>query len=144
MEPLSWAASVWRLLRLRFFALGAATQRQLAAHVGLRLVQPFVDESFAAELSAVGGTLGFAGRTAAMRYLFADVLPDAVLRRQTKATFNGALVTDRSCEWARSWAGGGVDSELVDVEMLRRAWTAEPVSAMSLMLLQQAWLADGS
>ena len=73
--------------------------------------------------------------------LFGDVLPDEINSRRTKAVFSQPYWTHYSQQFGRSWTGGGVDSELVDVGALQRLWAGpEPPPAPTLILLKQAWL----
>ena len=68
---------------------------------------------------------GGGDRTAVLRRLVPDLLPDAVLSRTSKAAFNDAYLAGHTREFARTWDGTGVDESLVDAEALRRAWLAE-------------------
>jgi hypothetical protein len=79
-------------------------------------------------------------RAAAMRQLFADVVPSDVLKRTSKARFNATLVGEASRAFAVGWCGGGVDTSLVDEERLRQEWLGPLPHASSLALLQAAWI----
>ena len=70
-----------------------------------------------------------------------DLLPDDVLTRPTKATFNGAFWSVHARAFAERWNGDGVDTGLVDPEQVRRAWVAEQPPPNAFALVQQAWLA---
>jgi asparagine synthase (glutamine-hydrolysing) len=103
-------------------------------------VAPFAHPEFVAALAAEAGFWGWSGRTQAMRRLFGDVLPDAVLARTSKAYFNGAVFTERTRAFAAQWDGSGVDTDLVDPESLREIWLSELPDGRTMALLQQAWL----
>jgi hypothetical protein len=76
-----------------------------------------------------------------MQALFSDVLPQAVLCRTTKASFNHAHAGAATREFARTWDGRGVDEELVDVERLRSVWLSDQPTMAAGVLLHSAWLA---
>ena len=79
-------------------------------------------------------------RTAAMRSLFGDLLPDAILARRSKAYFNRAFMGEETRAFAQRWDGSGLDHDLVDPELLRAEWLSDFPSAISTPLLQAAWL----
>jgi Asparagine synthase len=138
-EPLRWDRSLMWLTRRRNAEAGKRNYQLVAAEHDLDLVEPLLEPQF---LSALGRVrhFGFAGRTEAMRVLFGDLLPPAVIERSGKATFNRAFMGEATREFARSWDGSGLDESMVDTDRLRQAWLAETPSALSSMLLQAAWL----
>ena len=95
---------------------------------------------FLAALAEAGGWSGFAGRTAIMRHLFADILPEDVLSRASKARMNGPFWNEPSRAFIADWAGEG-DTELIDVSALRAEWSKSEPHACTSSLLQAAWLA---
>jgi Asparagine synthase len=103
---------------------------------------PLLDPAFLVALARAGGVWGFRGRTDAMRRLFGDLLPEAVLARTTKATFNGSQFGEAEREFARTWDGAGVDHDLVDVDALRREWLGASPLFTSGVPLHAAWLAS--
>ena len=72
-----------------------------------RPVNPFLSQRFIEALAAEGRLLGLGDRTAIMRCLFADLLPEAVLSRTTKASFNQTRWGEFEREYARGWSGEG-------------------------------------
>jgi asparagine synthase (glutamine-hydrolysing) len=78
-----------------------------------------------------------------MRLLFDDLLPDDVLARKTKSTFDQAFWSGWSQAFAADWTGAGADPDLVDVEALRLEWASPDPDPRSFTLLQAAWLAAG-
>jgi asparagine synthase (glutamine-hydrolysing) len=108
------------------------------------VVHPLLDPHVMAELHRVGGPTGFPGRTAAMRALFGELLPDGVLERGTKAAFTGAVFGPEVRAFAERWDGTGINLELVDPERLRSAWLSDWPNSRSLLLLHQAYLAGQS
>lgn len=141
-EPLDWRRSLnWHL---------AATSTQMLAHnssvlaslYDVTVLDPFLHPSFVASWAREGGFFGVADRTEALRALVPDLLPDAVLSRQSKATFNTGYFTGTSRQFASEWSGRGVDLGMVDPERLVEEWRHPRPSAQSFALLQTAWLAD--
>jgi asparagine synthase (glutamine-hydrolysing) len=141
-EPLSFASSVRMVPRRRSFALLAHNQRLLAEDADVVFVSPLLDQDVVEMLAREGGWLGRGDRTAALRALASDLLPDAVLSRTTKAEFGGAFWAGHARGFAERWTGDGVDGSLVDPDALKRLWCSDDHHALTSALLQQAWLAD--
>jgi asparagine synthase (glutamine-hydrolysing) len=137
---LSYAASVRSVLVSRAEVLAIDNRRIIADSHRVRQSSPLLCPPFVAALATDGGFLGRRDRTAVLGALAADLLPDAVLSRTTKATFNSCYIASYSRRFAVSWSGDGVDTELVDTEQLRRAWLAERPIPATATLLQAAWL----
>ncbi len=77
-----------------------------------------------------------------MHTLFADLLPDDILVRRTKATFSSPYWRKRTRAFASSWDGTGVDPTLVDVDVLRRYWARDrSPPAPTFVVLKAVWLA---
>jgi asparagine synthetase B (glutamine-hydrolysing) len=140
-EPLDYRRGTWRVLDRRALEVGLRTLRILAARHDVTPVHPFLDRRFVAACVASATRLGPVSRTAAMRSLFAGLLPDDVLARSSKAVFNGAAMHRHARAFAESWDGSGVDHDLVDPERLRAEWLSEVPHAGSLALLQRAYVA---
>lgn len=121
----------------------ARNVQALADDRGVRWHHPLQDPRFVRALAHDGGAWGFRGRTDTMRFLFADLLPDAVLSRRSKASFNGSRFGDDERDFAAGWDGTGVDDGLVDVRLLRDLWLGERPPGVTGLLLHQAWLARG-
>ncbi len=139
--PLSWPAGVRRQVQSRGAVLGLQNYRALGTASNVTVSQPFLDPAFVSAFAAGGTFLGPTGRTRSMRSLFEDVLPDAVLTRTSKATFNTAAFGPGARDFVASWCGEGVDPALVNAEALAREWEASAPHAGTFLLLQQAWLA---
>ncbi|MPZ64379.1 MAG: hypothetical protein GEU83_02235 [Pseudonocardiaceae bacterium] len=131
----------WQFVARRGTRRGYETFRTLGSEIGVEYGHPFQDAGFVGAVAAAAGFWGWTGRTTTMRYLFDDVLPRAVLERRTKATFNTAVFREHTRDFARQWNGDGVDTELVDPDVLRENWLSDFPHAPSTVLLQQAWLA---
>ncbi len=116
--------------------------RLLADEVEAVVLDPLSDPSFVASLARAGGRTGLGSRTAIMRALFGDLLPDVLISRGDKARFPFAYFRAPSREFARSWSGKGLDPELVDAERLRATWLELLPNGYSASVLQKAWLAS--
>ncbi|QBX54622.1 asparagine synthase [Nocardioides seonyuensis] len=141
-EPLSTSESLRWLLTRRAAAMASHNYTTIAAEHGLALHEPLLDPGFVHALAAAAGRWGFASRTDAMRAIFGDLLPDAILARRGKAYFNRAFMGEETRAFAESWDGSGLDPELVDPAVLRAEWLSPFPSAISTPLLQAAWLAS--
>ncbi|GAB3583489.1 hypothetical protein GCM10027445_58330 [Amycolatopsis endophytica] len=132
----------WQFTTRRCALVAYRTMRALGSELDCRYVQTFAEPDFVAAMARAAGFWGWSGRTATMRDVFGDLLPREILERGTKATFTGAVFTERTRAFARTWTGRGVDPELVDPEALRDNWLSPEPHAPSMTLLQQAWLAS--
>jgi Asparagine synthase len=140
-EPLRWRTRFGWLLGARAFDVGLASLDLLAADAGTRLAHPLVDARFLGALAALPAERRFGGRREAMSLLVGDLLPDELLGRATKASFDAAFFADHSRALVGRWAGEGADPELVDAESLRAEWAGPSPDPRSFTLLQAAWLA---
>jgi asparagine synthase (glutamine-hydrolysing) len=136
--------NTWQFATRRCARIGYESVRVLGAEMNVAYVQAFAEPALVAAVATAGGALGWTGRTATMRALFGDLLPREVLERRTKALFANAVFTRHTREFARTWNGSGVDTDLVDPEALRDNWLSPTPHAPSMTLLQQAWLARRS
>jgi asparagine synthetase B (glutamine-hydrolysing) len=140
--PLPWSGAIGWWWRSRARAVLAGTFDALAAGAGTNIVQPFLERSVIASAAGNFGAAGPSSRSAAMRELFGDVLPEAVLVRRSKAFFDDAFFSTHSRSFARSWAGAGVDPALVDAERLAATWQDARPDPRTLLLLQVVWMAS--
>lgn len=138
--PRRWNRWIDQLSRRRSWRVAAESMEALAADFDTRLVQPLADRSVLASLARAGGTRGIGDRTAIMRILFADVLPDPVLARPDKAVFGAAFLGRWTRDFAWAWRGEGVDHEVVDPDVLRAVWLGKRFDFRAALLLQAAWL----
>jgi len=141
-EQWSWRQAIREHLEWPALVIALANRDWMGASYGARWLHPLLDRGFVDSVARAGGPLGYPGRSEAMRATFGDLLPDAVLSRTTKASFNTAFHGQATREFAQGWEGAGVDPELVDVEVLRSMWLADRVHAGTDALLQAAWLAS--
>lgn len=139
-EPLRWARRFAWINGLHYMEVGRRSLALLAAEADVQAMHPLAEPEFLAALAAVPRSARFEDRSAAMSALFADVLPEELLSRATKAQFDGAFWAGHSRELVARWNGEGVDEELVDVERLREVWSSPEPDARSFTLLQSVWL----
>lgn len=139
-EPLSWRRSVRLLGARRAWTHGAATMQLLADDYAVTLHHPLLDPVFLDAHAASGSVVGPLTRSEAMRRLFADLLPDDVVRRRSKATFNTTLFGRHSRAFAADWSGAGVDPDLIDADGLAAAWAGHVPDGRTYALLQHIWL----
>jgi asparagine synthetase B (glutamine-hydrolysing) len=140
-ESLDWRTAVCQHPVVRGVRLGYETLDILAADAGVARSNPLLSAEFLHTLCRAGGPLGFTDRTAALRSMFCDILPDAVLARSTKCRFNRAVFGEGSRAFVAGWTGEGVDGALVSADALKDVWMSEEPHAMSFPLLQSCWLA---
>lgn len=140
-QPLAFSASVRMVPRRRTQLMAGRNVRILAAGRDVVAASPLIDPRFVTAIAAHGGVLGRGDRTSVLRSLAADLLPDDVLARTTKATFTVAYLGEPARTFARTWDGAGVDTRLVDPERLRKMWLSDRPPAPTSALLQSAWLA---
>lgn len=124
----------------REFRAGRHAVERLAAGEGARLLQPFGEHDVIAAFAREWGYRFPGGRHRSLGRLVGDLLPAAILTRQSKAEFARAFFAERTRAWVAEWDGSGVDPERVDVEVLRAEWNTEFPHYCSLALLQHAWL----
>ncbi|MEP7054598.1 MAG: asparagine synthase-related protein [Actinomycetota bacterium] len=139
-DPRRWDSRVswWHGRRHLSLALDMLDRPAAAADVDMS--HPLLDPAFLSAIAVAGGRLGPGNRTTVMRTLMSDLLPGALLARESKATFDKPFFRGESREFARSWDGDSVDPELVDPGRLRSAWTAARFPLGSAILLQATWL----
>ena len=138
----TWKRALLQTWQSRNLQLAVAGMDVVASGRDVELAHPFFTQLFVSVLAEAGGMRGYANRTDAIRMLCADVLPDEISGRRSKAGFGQPYWTHYSQEFGRGWDGSGVDPKLDDVEVLGRLWSrSEPPPAPTLILLKQAWLA---
>jgi Asparagine synthase len=145
IEPLNAQESLWSHIHMRNVVHFRDNRRLVAlSDYDVVDVQPLLEPDFVAAYARMVGRLGLGTRTDAMNALFADVLPGPILSRRTKVLFNTVFLGEETKRFAESWTGAGVDSSVVDPDVLRAIWLSDWPSNLSSGLLQSAWLADNS
>jgi asparagine synthase (glutamine-hydrolysing) len=107
-------------------------------------VHPFVDGVVLSSFAEWAHTQPVRNRAEALRAILGDLLPDDIIGRRTKATFDGAFWTRHAREFALSLSPEDLDSELVDGPAAIEYWRSEagdPYAPVpSATLLQSIWL----
>ena len=139
-EPLRWGARLRNVGARRYLQVGVRSLDVLAGDHDVRIAHPLTNAQLVAALARLPWRGRFRDRNEAMRLVVGEALPEDVLARRSKASFDGAFWNAPSRAFASAWDGSGVDPEVVDVDALRREWRAEHPPAQSFLLLQAAWL----
>lgn len=138
-EPLRWDVATRAVMRTRPMAVFAANFDAAVVEYGSRPVTPFTNRRVVDAIAAEAGPLGWGDRTAIFRRLVGDLLPDEVLRRTSKASFNSTRWGPEERAFARDWDGEGLDPDWIDADELRAAWLAPDPHAAADFLLHVAW-----
>jgi asparagine synthase (glutamine-hydrolysing) len=139
-EPFEFTKSLGWHLRRRTIVAYQEGRVAFSLEHDVQHLDPFLEPRFVAAFARSVKPLGLPTRSAAMRALFSDLLPDEILTRTSKALFNRGFLTETGRAFARQWQGGGVDTDLVDPEALKTAWQAKWPQPQTFGLLQAAWL----
>ena len=139
-EPLRWRRGVEWKRRLRHMEVSLASLQSLAAAEDVLIAHPLSDRRLWAALAELPGQERFRSRTEAMRRYFGDLLPEPILVRSTKASFDEVFWSRHSRAFVQSWNGSGVDPGIVNVDALRREWASPAPNPRSFLLAQAAWL----
>lgn len=142
-EPRALDARLGHVRRLRSMVLTLHGLNLISGDQRTAFVNPYLDLGFLSSLARFLGPRGVGGRTAVMRALFGDLLPEAVLARPTKATFGEAFCGPYTRELVATWNGEGLDPKLVDPAELRGFWgdgTQIRRLLMTAILIQAVWL----
>ena len=116
-QPVRFDRAVGHAARERTVLVASKGLRRLSDATNVEA--PLLDPRFVAALSRAGGRHGWGDRSAAMRAIAAGVLPDAVLARRDKAHFDAMYFGTTTRRFAEAWTGGGVDTALIDPDLLR-------------------------
>jgi asparagine synthetase B (glutamine-hydrolysing) len=142
LEPFNHTSSLGWHLRRKMIVMHQEALTAFSNEHNVLHLDPFLEPRFVAAYARMVRPYGPATRRDAMRALFADILPDEILTRTSKALFNRGFLTDVGREFARAWQGAGIDTDIIDGEALRSAWLSTWPPSQSFALLQSAWLAE--
>lgn len=141
IEPVSWHRYLaWAFAR-RAWDKAQHTLAAIGDAEGCQIVHPLADPALLASLATAWPRTGPADRTDVMQAVVGDLLPQAVVERETKAVLASVFVGPRSRAFIEQWDGSGVDGEWIDAERLRTVWLRRYPYVGSFNLLHQAWLA---
>jgi hypothetical protein len=142
-EPRTWDARIrWKAQR-RFIELNSDATARLAAQAGAIAARPFLAARVVNALARAGGVGGLGSRAQIIRALAADLLPEAIIGRGDKATFNEVFWTETSHAAAERVLASGrtAAAEHVDLERLAAVWRSPQPPGVSQLLLQASVLA---
>lgn len=140
LEPRRFDRRLSWYVRRRYLRLTLHSLEALAGARGVRVACPLLGPAFLGALARRGGPAGLGERSAAVRSLFGDLLPEGLLARRGKAEFGRALWRERAQAFARDWDGRGLDLQAIDEQALREAWRAPSPLFGASTLLHAAWL----
>lgn len=141
--PRTWAARMEWTSHWRPWRATVRAMEMLGRDHRTVVISPFLEPAFLAALAQAGRRWGWGDRTATMRTLFGDLLPEQILSRRSKAEFSEPFFGRHVRSFARRWDGhSGIDAALVDGQVLRDAWLVRQPHFHSALALQAAWLAS--
>jgi len=140
-EPFRWDTYVAWWARRRYVVARRQAMGVLADGHDVQLIHPLMDTRFLAAVAQRGGVWGWGQRTATLRAVFAGLLPDALLARESKADFTRAYWSNDARDFIASWDGTGLPNDLIDTDALRTVWAEEMPDARTGLLLHAAWAA---
>jgi asparagine synthase (glutamine-hydrolysing) len=149
--PLRWDGRLREWRRSRYVQVTLDFFARLGARANVRIVSPFTDLEFVGAFAREGGFRGFPSRAAAMEALFPPILPEALSRRQSKASFDAVLWNRHTRSFVEplspdelrpALAALGLEP-LVDPQALLAHWRDAQPEPNSYLLLQACWLALG-
>lgn len=112
--PLRWDRALAAWQTDRYYRAVSSSLPAIGAPHDVTVVNPLLEPDTLAAAAADAGASGYRSRTAAMRRYFADLLPDEVLARGSKAVFDGPFWGEATRSFVAGWDGSGLDPALVD------------------------------
>ena len=140
--PLAWDRSLDWLWRSRYTQCLRSSMQALGSAHDVNVGLPFLDPATLRSFADSSGPRPAPPRAEMLAEVVGDLLPERLLRRRTKASFDHPYWNRYARDFAESWTGRGLDRELVDPAELRREWRSSQPIAASSTLLQLAWVAD--
>jgi len=139
-EPARWTRRFRWVQSVRYLRATVRSLELIGRKDDVVVAHPFTSSAFANALAQLPRGRRFHSRAEAMRSLFGQLLPEAVLARVSKASFDAAFFNRHSRAFVARWDGEGTDPDLVDRDRLRGIWQSESPDARSFLLLQHVWL----
>lgn len=137
--PLRWNRALAEWQRDRYYRAVTSTLPVIASPYGVTVVNPLVDPGTLAAAAHDAGAGGYRSRTAAMRRYFAELLPDPVLARSTKAVFDGPFWGAATAGFVAEWDGQGLDPALVDRHRFLAACRPDAPMPVAMAIQAAAW-----
>jgi asparagine synthase (glutamine-hydrolysing) len=139
-EPVRWRTRYRHLAGSAVIQAGLASLDALAQDAGAAVAHPFSDARFLAAIAAMPPDQRPRSRGDALASLVGDVLPEALVRRSTKASFGEVFWGDEARSVMAGWHGEDVDPSIVNIERLRAEWSGPAPDPHTVALLQSVWL----
>lgn len=140
-EPLDYRRYLdWRFAQ-RINSVPKRSMAAVASVHGVLVDHPFVRAEVRGALARHGGRRGWPDRSHALDELVADVVPEVIRHRTSKAVFSRSFFGPDARTFAAEWDGAGLDESLVVPERLRSQWQSPMPQMPSSVALQAAWLA---
>jgi len=139
-EPIPYSAALRGLLRHRCMTGTIRSIDALAGGTGAKAVLPVLDPRLLAMWAREGGWKGFGDRTQSIRRLAGHLLPESVIERRDRTRINRIFFGRHTRDFAERWSGDGLDTSIVDPEVLREIWLGEDHDWRTGLLMQAAWL----
>jgi len=138
-QPVHWGRTIAWLWRLRYTQQARWAMSRLAQMTDVAVTHPFGDPGFLSAVAVDGGFAGPGNRQAVMQELSGDLLPERLLARRQKASFDEVFWNRHAAEFVAEWSPDGWQRYPVDAELVHRTWQG-PIDNRSVLLLQAAWL----
>ena len=141
LGPLAWNRALRRWCRTRQFQSHHVVLAALGLDYDVVVKHPFLDEEW---LAVAGRTFGWAGpvdRQSTIGEHFGTLLPEALIARKDKATFDAPIFSDYTRDFVKSWDGGGLDPTMIDFPGFPRTLVHGGPDIRTQLLLQTAWAA---
>jgi hypothetical protein len=113
-----------------------------SAETGTDIVVPYLDPDLQMAMVRTSGWRGRGSRGSVLRAQVGHLLPERALGRTDSTNFQRVLWGHRARAFAESWSGAGLDTEMVDPEVLRDEWLSDSPDFRTAGLLQLAWLSE--
>ncbi len=114
----------------------------LAAFAGARITLPFREDRYLAAVAAGGGPRGWGDRSATLRRLVGDLLPEELFRRSDGRHQRRPHFGAPSRAFGERWSGEGLDKNIVDTDKLRATWASGVFPWQATVLFQLAFAHD--
>ncbi len=110
----------------------------VAADQAMTVAHPFLDPGFVGSIADRVGRTGFPDRAAIMAEIFGDTLPDSIVTRTSKASFDDVFWTRRTDERVQSLPVELL-SGYVDPDALRERWRSDQLKGNTSLIVKYLW-----
>src|SRR3954462_4675544 len=103
----------------------------IPADLNVRLICPLLDRGFGDSLGRQFGDRSGFSRSEILARIAAGRLPESATAPRPKAHFLEVFLREPTREFARSWDGEGVDTSVVDSDVLQQLWSHWPIRPLT-------------